>query len=111
MFNRHESNYKVGECGKVNNNKSSDSFDLLSLRYNFIECGGTIEEFEMLSVGEVIDFIYTYINMRSKTTKQNNNNNNNNNRQNNRQQEDTIFYGRVDENGNPMTLEQIMAME
>ena len=107
MFNRYEPDYKVGECGKVNN-KSSDSFDLFSLRYNFLECGGTIEDFERMSVGEVIDFIHTYINMRSKTTKQNNKNNN---KQNNTSQEDTICYGRVDENGNPMTLEQIMAME
>ena len=107
MLGRYEPIYKVGECGKVNNNKSSDSFDLLSLRYNFLECGGTIEEFEMLSVGEVIDFIYTYINMRSKTTKQNNKQQ----QKQNTSQEDTICYGRVDENGNPMTLEQIMAME
>ena len=71
MLGRHESDYKVGECGKVKS-KNSDEFDLLSLRYNFLECGGTIEEFERMSVGEVLDFIHTYINMRSKTTKQNN---------------------------------------
>ena len=46
--------------------------------------------------------------MKSKQTQ---NNNKNNNKQNNISQEDTICYGRVDENGNPMTLEQIMAME
>ena len=107
MFNRHESNNKNRKCGKVKS-KSSDEFDLLSLRYNFIECGGTIEEFEMLSVGEVLDFIYVYVNMKNKQT---NHNNKNNNKNNNRSQEDTICYGRVDENGNPMTLEQIMAME
>ena len=61
---------------------------MLSLRYNFIECGGTIEEFEKLSVGEVIDFIYTYINMKSKQTNQNNNNKNNN-----RSQGETFSYG------------------
>ena len=60
-----------------------------------------------MSVGEVLDFIFVYVNMRSKTTQ---NNNKNNNRQNNTSQEDTVFYGRVDENGNPMTLEQIMSM-
>lgn len=63
---------------------------MLSLRYNFLECGGTIEEFEMLSVGEVIDFIYIYINMKSKQTQ---NNNKNNNKQNNRQQGETETYG------------------
>lgn len=107
MFNRYEPNNKNRKCGKVKS-KSSDEFDLLSLRYNFIECGGTIEDFERMSVGEVIDFIYTYINMKSKQTNQNNNNNN---KQNNRSQGETFSYGRVNENGNPMTLEQIMAME
>ena len=110
MFNRYEPNNKNRKCGKVKS-KSSDEFDLLSLRYNFIECGGTLEEFEKLSVGEVIDFIYTYINMKSKQTQSNNKNNNKQNNRQNISQEDTICYGRVDENGNPMTLEQIMAME
>ena len=104
MFSRHESNDKSRKYGKVKS-KSSESFDLLSLRYNFLECNGTIEDFERMSVGEVLDFIYTYINMKSKNTKQNNN------QQKNISQEDTICYGRVDENGTPMTLEQIMAME
>ena len=58
-----------------------------------------------MSVGEVLDFIYTYIKMRSKNTKQNNN------QQKNMQQEDAVCYGRVDDDGNPMSLEQIMAME
>ena len=107
MLNRHEPNNKNRKCGKVKS-KRSDEFDLLSLRYNFIECGGTIEEFEKLSVGEVIDFIYTYINMKSKQTQ---NNNKNNNKQNNISQEDTVCYGRVADDGHIMTLEEIMAME
>ena len=60
-----------------------------------------------MSVGEVLDFIYTYINMKNKQTQSNNKNNN----KQNISQEDAVCYGRVDENGNPMTLEQIMAME
>ena len=90
MFNRYEPNNKNRKCGKVKS-KNSDEFDLLSLRYNFIECGGTIEEFEKLSVGEVIDFIYTYINMKNKQTQSNNKNNNNKN--NNRSQGETETYG------------------
>lgn len=43
-----------------------------------------------MSVGEVLDFIYTYINMKSKQTNQNNNNNNN--KQNNRSQGETFSY-------------------
>lgn len=62
-----------------------------------------------MSVGEVLDFIYTYINMKNKQT--NHNNNKNNNKQNNISQGETFSYGRVGEDGNPMTLEQIMAME
>ena len=45
--------------------------------------------------------------MKSKQTQSNNKNNN----KQNISQEDAVCYGRVDENGNPMTLEQIMAME
>lgn len=44
-----------------------------------------------MSVGEVLDFIYTYIKMRSKQTNQNNNKNNN--KQNNRSQGETETYG------------------
>lgn len=45
----------------------------------------------MLSVGEVLDFIYTYINMKNKQT--NHNNNKNNNKQNNISQGETFSYG------------------
>ncbi len=61
--------------------------------YNFVQCGGSIDEFDRMTVGSVIDFIMTWVQMREKATKQNSKRNNNTEMK----QGETVTYGKIDE--------------
>ena len=43
---------------------------MLRLQNNFVLCGGTITEFNELTLGEVIDFIVTYVNSKKEAQNQ-----------------------------------------
>ena len=87
----------------------SEDIDWDWIRFCYVTlCGNSIEDFYDATFPEIIYQIRAYKKFNTPQDKKQQYNNNNNQQQ---SQSDTVCYGRVDENGNPMTLEQIMAME
>lgn len=85
----------------------SEDIDWDWIRFCYVTlCGNSIEDFYDATFPEIIYQIRAYKKFNTPPDKKQQYNNNNQQQS----QGDTVCYGRVDENGNPMTLEQIMSM-